>query len=153
VGDVPLPTGRTTNGVPQPANLKVTKELPIVLNDAGTIGFSLNGKSYPGTAPVVSNPGDTLEVHYYNEGLQAHPMHLHGVDQLVIAKDGFALAQPYYVDTLTILPGERYSVLIQPTTQDLGKDGAPGVWAWHCHILNHAENDDGLFGMVTALQK
>jgi FtsP/CotA-like multicopper oxidase with cupredoxin domain len=25
------------------------------------------------------------------------------------------------------------------------------VWAWHCHILNHAENDTGLFGMVTAL--
>jgi len=25
------------------------------------------------------------------------------------------------------------------------------VWAWHCHILTHAENDDGLFGMVTAL--
>ena len=26
-----------------------------------------------------------------------------------------------------------------------------GVWAFHCHILNHAEKDDGMFGMVTAL--
>ena len=26
----------------------------------------------------------------------------------------------------------------------------PGVWAWHCHILTHAEGPDGMFGMVTA---
>lgn len=23
--------------------------------------------------------------------------------------------------------------------------------AWHCHILTHAEREDGMFGMVTAL--
>ena len=27
----------------------------------------------------------------------------------------------------------------------------PGVWAWHCHILTHAEGEKGMFGMVTAL--
>ena len=26
-----------------------------------------------------------------------------------------------------------------------------GTWAFHCHILNHAESDDGLIGMVTAM--
>jgi FtsP/CotA-like multicopper oxidase with cupredoxin domain len=26
----------------------------------------------------------------------------------------------------------------------------PGVWAFHCHILTHAESDAGMFGMVTA---
>jgi manganese oxidase len=25
------------------------------------------------------------------------------------------------------------------------------MWAWHCHILTHAERADGMFGMVTAL--
>ena len=25
---------------------------------------------------------------------------------------------------------------------------APG---WHCHILNHVESDEGMFGMVTAV--
>ena len=30
-----------------------------------------------------------------NEGTQIHPMHLHGMPQLVIAKDGFPLATPY----------------------------------------------------------
>ncbi len=28
----------------------------------------------------------------------------------------------------------------------------PGVWVWHCHILNHAEREDGMFGMVTAIK-
>jgi FtsP/CotA-like multicopper oxidase with cupredoxin domain len=27
----------------------------------------------------------------------------------------------------------------------------PGAWAFHCHILNHAESRDGMHGMVTAL--
>jgi FtsP/CotA-like multicopper oxidase with cupredoxin domain len=145
VGDMPLPAGRTINNITIPANVKPTQELPMVLNDAGVIGLSLNGKSFPATAPVVANPGETLLVHYYNEGLLSHPMHLHHLPQLVIAKDGFPLEQPYWADTINIAPGERYSVLVMPTTNDIG------VWAWHCHILNHAENSDGLFGMVTAL--
>ena len=28
---------------------------------------------------------------------------------------------------------------------------SPGTWVWHCHILNHVESADGMFGMVTAL--
>ena len=145
VGDVPLPAGRQVNWTKLPNDLKVDQELPIVVNDAGVIGLSLNGKSFPATAPIVANPGETLLVHYYNEGLSSHPMHLHHVPQLVVAKDGFPLESPYYADTINVAPGERYSVLVRPTAADVG------VWAWHCHILNHAENDTGLFGMVTAL--
>jgi FtsP/CotA-like multicopper oxidase with cupredoxin domain len=145
VGDLPLPRGSNIDNMPVPADMVVSQELALVTNDAGVIGLTLNGKSYPATAPIVANPGDWVLMHYYNEGLMAHPMHLHHVAQLVVAKDGFPLAQPYYADTINIAPGERYSVLVHPTDNDIG------VWAWHCHILNHAENDDGLFGMVTAL--
>jgi FtsP/CotA-like multicopper oxidase with cupredoxin domain len=127
--------------MPMPAGVTPTQELPMVLNDAGVIGLSLNGKSFPATAPVVAQQGDWVEIHYMNEGLQIHPMHLHGMPQLVVAKDGFPLAAPYRVDTLNVAPGERYTVLVQAS--------APGVWAWHCHILTHAEGADGMFGMVT----
>jgi FtsP/CotA-like multicopper oxidase with cupredoxin domain len=82
-------------------------------------------------------------VHYENEGVQAHPMHLHQFPQLVIAKDGLALDQPYWADTILVGPGERYTVLIHADR--------PGTWVWHCHILNHVERDTGMFGMVTAL--
>ena len=126
---------------PVPAGVTVSQEVPMVLNDAGVIGLSLNGKSFPGTAPVIAQLGDWVEVQYMNEGLQIHPMHLHGMPQLVIAKDGFPVPAPYQVDTLDVAPGERYTVLVHATD--------PGVWAWHCHILNHAEGDNGMFGMVT----
>ena len=108
-----------------------------------TIGYSLNGKSFPATAPIVANAGDWVEIHYLNEGMQIHPMHLHGMPQLVIAKDGYPLANPQSADTVTVAPGERYTVLVHATE--------PGTWVWHCHILSHAEKDQGMFGMVTAL--
>jgi FtsP/CotA-like multicopper oxidase with cupredoxin domain len=128
---------------PVPDGVKVAQELPMMLNDAGTIGLTLNGKSFPATAPVVTNLGDYVMVHYLNEGVMAHPMHLHGMVQKIIAKDGIPLAQPYEADTVVVSPGERYTVLIHAD--------APGVWAWHCHILTHAESAQGMFGMVTAM--
>ncbi len=76
--------------MPLPAGTgPVTQQIPMVLNDAGVIGLSLNGKSFPATAPVMAKVGEWVEITYCNEGMQIHPMHLHGVPQLVIAKDGF----------------------------------------------------------------
>ena len=142
VGQEPLPAGRTIGGVTIPSNIKVSQEIPMVLNDAGVIGLSLNGKSFPATQPYKAKVGDWIEIHYFNEGLQIHPMHQHRFPQLVIAKDGFPLDQPYWVDTLSVAPGERYTVLMQPDLK--------GTWVWHCHILNHVESDAGAFGMLTA---
>jgi len=143
IGDTPIPDGQTISGVEIPDDLQVAREIPMVLNDAGVIGLSLNGKSFPATEPYVVNEGDWVVYHYYNEGLQSHPMHQHQFPQLVFAKDGFPLENPYWADTVNVAPGERYSVLVHP-------DRA-GTWVWHCHILTHVENDDGMFGMVTAL--
>lgn len=128
--------------------------IPMVLNDAGSIGLSLNAKSFPATAPIVAKVGQWVQLEYFNEGLSIHPMHLHGLPQIVIAKDGYPESSPYKADTLNVAPGERYTVLIQATEQflDNAKNTAfapLGVWAFHCHILTHAERHDGMFGMVT----
>lgn len=117
--------------------------MPMILNDAGVIGFSLNGKSFPATAPIVVKEGDWVAMTYYNEGLQSHPMHLHQFPQLVTAIDGFKLDSPYWADTVLVGPGQRYTVMFQATKK--------GTWVFHCHILNHAEREDGMFGMVTAV--
>ena len=87
----------------------------MVLNDAGVIGLSLDGKSFPATTPIVADVGDWIRVTYFNEGLQVHPMHLHGFEQIVFAKDGEPLDQPYAADTILVAPGERYTVLFNPT--------------------------------------
>ncbi len=114
----------------------------MVLNDSG-IGLTINGKSFPYTQPIIAKLGEKLRIRYMNEGLLIHPMHLHGIEQMVFSKDGYNLPAPYYCDTLNIAPGERYDVLVNCHT--------PGLWAFHCHILSHAESAKGMFGMVTVL--
>ena len=120
----------------------VDGDYTFILNDSA-MGFTINGRGFPYTQPIVAKLGQRIRVRYMNEGLMIHPMHLHGIPQLVYAKDGWPLPVPYLVDTLNIAPGERYDVLIDCTE--------PGAWAYHCHILSHAESRDGMFGMVTAL--
>ncbi|MFZ6003010.1 MAG: multicopper oxidase domain-containing protein [Actinomycetota bacterium] len=143
VGDVPIPRGTTVGDEVLPADLQVSQDFPMVLNDSGVIGYSLNGKSFPATAPISAKTGDWVLFHYFNEGSQAHPMHLHQFDQIVVAKDGYPLDVPYVADVVNVAPGERYSVLV--------KLDKPGAWVWHCHILPHVEDENGMFGMVTAV--
>ncbi len=114
----------------------------MVLND-GPLGFTINGKGFPATEPLVLQQGETIRIRYMNEGLQIHPMHLHGIPQLVVAKDGWALPTPHFEDTVLVAPGERIDVIVEATEV--------GTWAFHCHVLTHAEGPDGMFGMVTAM--
>jgi len=138
VGEMPIPDVLKAKGYTQ-----VDKEVTMVLNDAGVIGLSLNGKSFPATEAYTLRVGQVMMVHYQNEGLQGHPMHMHQPVGWIIAKDGVPLLTPEPADTIWVSPGERYTVLYKGTD--------PGVWAWHCHILSHAEGPDGMFGMVTSL--
>ena len=118
-------------------------EHTMVLNDGPIGGFSLNGKSFPATQPITAKLGQKLLVRYMNEGLMIHPMHLHGMPQQVIARDGFILPSPFMCDTVEVSPGQRTDVLIDCTEL--------GAWAFHCHVLSHAETATGMFGMVTVL--
>jgi FtsP/CotA-like multicopper oxidase with cupredoxin domain len=120
----------------------VDKDFVLILND-GAHGFTLNGKGFPATEPFVAKLGDKVRIRYMNEGMMIHPMHLHGMHMTVIDKDGWALPAPWKCDTLNIAPGERYDVIVNCNN--------PGTWAFHCHILPHAESEHGMFGMVTAL--
>ena len=116
----------------------------MIIND-GAHGYTLNGKSFPATEPIVAKRGQRVRVRFMNEGMMIHPMHLHGMHMTVIAKDGWPLppAGVFRCDTLNIAPGERWDVIVNCTN--------PGTWAFHCHILPHAESEHGMFGMVTAL--
>ncbi len=127
--------------VPNPAH-RADVDALMILND-GVHGYTLNGKSFPATQPIVAKLGQTVRIRFMNEGMMIHPMHLHGMHMTVIAKDGWDQPAPWKCDTLNIAPGERWDVLV--------KANNPGTWAFHCHILQHAESNTGMFGMVTAL--
>ena len=106
-------------------------------------GFTINGRGFPATSPILAHVGETIAIRFMNEGSMMHPWHLHGMPMRVVARDGYPLAAPFLCDTLGVNPGERWDVIID--CED------PGAWAFHCHILPHAEGHDGMFGMVTAL--
>jgi FtsP/CotA-like multicopper oxidase with cupredoxin domain len=121
---------------------KVDVDHVMILND-GYHGYTLNGKGFPCTEPVTAKLGQKVRIRFMNEGMMIHPMHLHGMHMTVIDKDGWPQPAPWKCDTLNIAPGERWDVIVSCNN--------PGVWAFHCHILPHAESEHGMFGMVTAL--
>jgi FtsP/CotA-like multicopper oxidase with cupredoxin domain len=118
------------------------REYILVLNDS-LLGFTINGKGFPATDALVAKKGERVLIRFLNEGLMNHPMHLHGTAMQVFAKDGWMLPQPYMSDTIDIAPGNRYDAMVVASEV--------GVWAFHCHILSHAESPQGFNGLVTAL--
>ncbi|HEX9268685.1 MAG TPA: copper oxidase [Candidatus Limnocylindria bacterium] len=118
------------------------KDELFILNDA-LGGFTVNGKGFPATAPYTAKLGQRVRFRFMNEGMQIHPVHLHGLTLEVFARDGYPLPQAFRCDTLNVAPGERWDAIVLAD--------APGAWAFHCHILSHAEGQTGMFGMVTAL--
>ena len=120
----------------------VTQDIVWISNDS-LGGFTINGRGFPATSPIVAKVGETIAIRFMNEGSMMHPWHLHGMPMKVVARDGYPLTAPFLCDTLGVNPGERWDVIID--CED------PGAWAFHCHILPHAEGHDGMFGMVTAL--
>lgn len=129
--------------VPVPAGVKVAQEIPMILNDYGPMSFSINGKQFPATTPIVGNKDDYVLIHFMNEGYQIHPMHMHGFAGKIIATDGNPDPAPQSWDTVLVAPGQRLSFLV--------KLDMVGSWLFHCHILNHAESEHGYFGMATAV--
>jgi FtsP/CotA-like multicopper oxidase with cupredoxin domain len=121
---------------------KYDNDYTLILNDTG-IGLTLNGRSFPGTGGIVAKKGERVRLRLMNEGLSIHPMHSHGFYMNVFAKDGAPLAAPFNCDVLNVAPGERYDAIIELNE--------PGIWAYHCHVLTHAESARGMFGMVMAI--
>ena len=115
----------------------------MMLNDAGTIGCRLNGKSFPATAPIVAKLGDWVEVHYMNEGQMSTRCTCTAWRSWSSPRTAIPLPAALRRRHDPVGPGERYTVLVHANE--------PGTWAWHCHILPHAESDHGMFGMVTAM--
>ena len=121
----------------------VSQDMVWISNDS-LGGFTINGRGFPATAPIVATLGDKILIRFMNEGVMMHPWHLHGMPMRVVARDGYDLGPAAFTcDTLGVNPGERWDVVIDCDE--------PGAWAFHCHILPHAEGRDGMFGMVTAL--
>ena len=128
---------------PKPDPVKYDREYIWISNDT-LGGFTINGHGFPAVVPVLAAVGEQVRIRFMNEGTMMHPWHLHGLPMRVVERDGWPLGGASFTcDTLGVNPGERFDVLIDAKT--------PGVWAFHCHILPHAEGPNGMFGMVSTL--
>ncbi|HET7275876.1 MAG TPA: copper resistance system multicopper oxidase [Longimicrobiaceae bacterium] len=97
--------------------------------------WGLNGKAFNESDLIPFNYGERLRLTLVNDTMMNHPMHLHGM--WMELENGQEEYIPR-VHTVNVKPAERLSLLI---TVD-----APGMWAFHCHILYHMEV--GMFRVV-----
>lgn len=101
--------------------------------------WTVNNAVYPDIPSLLVREGDLVRVTFLNRSLDDHPMHVHGHRVLVLSRNGErADGSPWWTDTLNVAPGERYEVAFRADN--------PGVWADHCHNLDHARD-----GMVLHL--
>lgn len=95
--------------------------------------YLINGKAFPDTSPMPVREDERVKVRLINVGEEIHSMHIHGHNMLVTHRDGYELPAPFRVDTLGIMPAERYDVIIEADN--------PGLWAFHDHVGRQMMND------------
>jgi FtsP/CotA-like multicopper oxidase with cupredoxin domain len=93
--------------------------------------------------PITENPAlDSIEVwEMFNFTADAHPIHIHEVQFQVIDRQpiGRGRARPPeswetgYKDTVIAYPGEITRIRV--------KFYVPGRFVWHCHIVEHEDNE------------
>ncbi len=99
--------------------------------------WSFNGKTFAEvTRPIPLDYGERVRLTLVNDTMMDHPIHLHGM--WMELENGAGLYKPKK-HTLSVKPAERMSV-------DITVD-APGLWAFHCHLLYHMEA--GMFRLVS----
>ncbi|MBI5650147.1 MAG: multicopper oxidase domain-containing protein [Chloroflexi bacterium] len=104
------------------------------------VGLTINGKVFPLTAPITAKPGERVRVRWMNAGGQSRALNFHGGAMQILAQDGFALANPQMLDTLSIAPGQCVDALIIAPE--------PGMWAMDCAP---DKIERGAIAMVSAL--
>lgn len=109
------------------------------------IQWTLNGKAMD---HAHTGTGDSLyqlpvsrwsKVRFANESARLHPMHIHGMFFKLLTRDGQAVDEPFWRDTVLVYPRQTVDVGMVPLDE--------GKWMLHCHILEHAES-----GMMTLVE-
>lgn len=108
---------------------------------ASGLAFNLgiNDVPFGQSEPIRAAVGDTQVWSITNTMNFAHPFHLHGFFFQVLDKAGSPTRPLQWKDTV--------DVPVDATTRFVVHyEGRPGMWMFHCHILDHA--DAGMMGML-----
>jgi FtsP/CotA-like multicopper oxidase with cupredoxin domain len=92
------------------------------------LDFKVNGEVHANDKPVMVGELQVWEVS--NPSLMDHPFHLHGFFFQVIEENGKAPEYRAWKDTYNLKPKSKIKIAWMP-------DNRPGMWMYHCHIIEH----------------
>ncbi len=123
------------------------REYALGLHELSGLYYTINGVSFPSTLDanlLQIKEGERILVRLVNMGAQAHPMHLHGHQFLVVNIDGNTMPPNWKQNTVDVAPGQTVDLVVEGTN--------PGTWTFHCHIVPHVTNrGEYPGGMLTVL--
>ena len=106
------------------------------------IEWTLNDEAFPHDHSVGPSAeltrGRWAKLRFVNQSYRLHPMHIHGQFFRVLTRNGRAVDEPHFRDTVLVHAQEAIDVGLVPLD--------PGMWMLHCHVLEHAEA-----GMMTMI--
>jgi len=110
--------------------------LTIEMKGDNTVEMGINGVPHHKAKPLVAHVGDTEVWTVKNATDFSHPFHMHGYFFQVLD----AARVPEWKDTVDVPSKTELKLAVR-------YDDRPGMWMYHCHILDHAE-----IGMMGHLQ-
>ncbi|HKY36600.1 MAG TPA: multicopper oxidase domain-containing protein [Polyangiaceae bacterium] len=141
-GDIPKPLPALHRDIPTPVidgasamNISLTLDTQA----EGGLAMGINGVPAAKADHTMVRLGEHQIWTVSNTFDWDHPFHLHGFFFQVLDVDGVVPAVREWRDTVNVPVGGtlRFAVHF---------DERPGMWMFHCHILDHA--DAGMMGMV-----
>jgi len=114
---------------------ELTLDLTIDTDYNNEVVMGINGIPYWNMVPLEAKVGQTQIWHLVNDTAFAHPFHLHGYFFQVLDESRV----PEWKDTVDVPANTDLRIAV-----NFG--GRPGMWMYHCHILDHAES--GMMGQL-----
>jgi FtsP/CotA-like multicopper oxidase with cupredoxin domain len=96
--------------------------------DGPNVVMGFNGVPYDHARPIETRIGETEVWKLVNDTDFAHPFHLHGYFFQVLDD----ARVPEWKDTVNVPQKSELTIAVK-------FDERPGMWMYHCHILDHAE--------------
>jgi FtsP/CotA-like multicopper oxidase with cupredoxin domain len=106
----------------------------------GELLFTVNGEAHPDVPPVMVENGSIHGFDVFNDSDMDHPFHLHGFFFQVLSRNGVPEPPEALQNKDTILLPAKGSLRL------VSRFDEPGMWMYHCHILEHAEH--GMMGEI-----
>jgi FtsP/CotA-like multicopper oxidase with cupredoxin domain len=125
--------------VPIPIDSATPVDIQLTYDGSSPLSLGINGVAYADSQPYMAMVGETQLWTVTNTFGLAHPFHMHGFFFQVRSDSG----PLEWKDTVNIPVHGSLQLAVK-------FDDRPGMWMFHCHILDHAEA--GMMGSLMVME-